>query len=612
MYNLENKNIRIKVDIVNRQFIFTDKRINKVWKTNPFSNSLNVSIKEYSTDYIHLSIQGEQQFFSVEMTLENEAELVYNITSSPDTIMDTFCFPPAIAAPNKKHYIVQTDSEGLLLPVDDSFYPADQQPFFRCSGGPGMAWIGMVDSNIESGYMHIVETPFDVDLCTERVDGLICFSPVWLSSLQKFSYPRKMRTVFFHKGGYVAQCKHYRPYAWKKHNITTLKSRVQQFPNMKKMLGSVHIYVWDDARTSRFLRKLKASGIDRALILWNSQHTPEPDATFSDTAKELGYSVGNQELLTDIIPESPSRAEKNAKVPYLLNYYPGQFDYLTAKKSDGTVYSNEFGNYTCPLAIREEMKKRIDTMMSRYQPETFFLDVYQANGLYECYDERHPLTREGYARSIVENCQYLEDTYGVYLGSEFGADYGASHGRYAYGMMTLQRTWFGSETVNPGSIYYIGSWRNNQRPSIMLSTRTATPEYHKYCINEYTRIPLYELVYHDAVATSWRWEDCNHHYPELWWKKDLFNILYGNLPLWSIDENCFDSYQHTFIESYKHVVPWLSEICYDEMINHRFLTNDHKIQETEFSSGKKVVVNFGEENYQYLDKIVTAHNYMCY
>ena len=89
-----------------------------------------------------------------------------------------------------------------------------------------------------------------------------------------------------------------------------------------------------------------------------------------------------------------------------------------------------------------------------------------------------------------------------------------------------------------------------------------------------------------------RWEDGNQHTPEIWWKKDLFNILYGSAPLWNLDRERWEAYKNTFIESYKRVCPWLQQIGYDEMVSHRFVTEDHKVQESVFSSGKKVVVNF--------------------
>lgn len=106
-----------------------------------------------------------------------------------------------------------------------------------------MAWLGMVDGALESGFMTIYETPYDAEVLLEKKDGLICFSTVWLGSLGKFSYDRRIRTIFFDRGGYVAQCKRYRRYSWEKNCVTTLKSRLDRFPSMEKMLGAVHVYV---------------------------------------------------------------------------------------------------------------------------------------------------------------------------------------------------------------------------------------------------------------------------------------------------------------------------------------------------------------------------------
>jgi hypothetical protein len=222
--------------------------------------------------------------------------------------------------------------------------------------------------------------------------------------------------------------------------------------------------------------------------------------------------------------------------------------------------------------------------------------VYQANGVFECYSDEHPLTREQFCQAVIKNHQIMEDKYNQYIGGEWGAEYVNAHVAYVHGMMTLQRTWWGSGIEKKGTIYYTGDWRSNPRPTQMIGTRVANDKYLKYSINEYTRIPLYELVYHDAVVTSWRWEDGNHHTPEIWWKKDLFNILYGSAPLWNLDRERWEEYKYTFIDSYKNVCPWLQQIAYDEMVSHRFVTPDHKIQESVFSSGKKVVVNFGDSD----------------
>jgi hypothetical protein len=76
--------------------------------------------------------------------------------------------------------------------------------------------------------------------------------------------------------------------------------------------------------------------------------------------------------------------------------------------------------------------------------------------------------------------------------------------------------------------------------------------------------------------------------------------------MWSLDKNRWDAYKYTFIQSYKNVCPWLQKVGYDELLSHRFVTEDHKVQATEFSSGKKVVVNFGDIDYEFNGQLIKA------
>ncbi len=187
--------------------------------------------------------------------------------------------------------------------------------------------------------------------------------------------------------------------------------------------------------------------------------------------------------------------------------YPGKYNELAARKNDGTIYFNQFGTTSCPEAIRPEIYRKVEAKLKEYPHETYFLDVYAANGLFECYSDEHRLTREQFTQEVIKNHQILEDKYNQYLGGEWGSEYLNAHVAYVHGMMTLQRTWWGPGIEKKGTIYYTGDWRSNPRPTQMVGTRVANDKYLKYSINEYTRIPLYELVYHDAVVTSWRWED---------------------------------------------------------------------------------------------------------
>ncbi|MBC7888457.1 MAG: hypothetical protein H7Z13_11255 [Ferruginibacter sp.] len=610
-WTISNASLEVRFDDQTGLLAVTDKRCNKIWQQSAYKEQFKVNSTVQKGNSLVVGITGAYSF-EVTFVLTATSALEISIKADAGMPVTELAFPGAFITPGKNHYLLDTDGGGFLLPADDTEYPLGNGRTFYCGGGTSMAWMGITDDKFETGYMAILETPFDAALRTKREGGLVTFSPVWLSSKEQFGYTRKLTYHFFDKGGYVAQCKKYREYIWKKNNVITLRENEIKTPALAKMIGAVHIYVWDNAREVSFAKELKQSGIEKAFFLWDANHVPYPETGYDDRLKELGYAAGVYELFTDLKLQDTIMRTTDDKGPmrFSLTSYPGLFYELAIKKKDGKTTSNQFGHTSNPVAIRPEMFKRIERELKEYSHESYFLDVYQANGLFECYSEKNPLTRQQFAEAVIKNYKMISEKYHQYMGGEWGADYLGSNSVYNHGMMTLQRTWFGSDVTKKGTIYWNGDWKSNPRPSQMLGTRVAPDKYLKYSINEFTRAPLYDLVYHDAVVSSWRWEDANHHTPEIWWKKDLFNILYGNAPLWNLDRDRWEAYKNTFIESYKNVCPWLQKIGYDEMVSHRFVTADHKVQETTFSSGKRAVVNFADTATIYEGKTIKAKGFL--
>ncbi|MDA3866548.1 MAG: DUF5696 domain-containing protein [Salinivirgaceae bacterium] len=596
-WTISDSNLEIRFDDQTALIRVTDKRCNKVWEQLVLTEQYTVKKTAKKDNSLIVSLTGKCNF-EASFTLTATSALEVSISADEKMAFDEISFPSAFKAPDKNHYVLITDSEGMLLPVSDTEYPMSGEKIYYCGGGMVMAWMGVTDTQFETGYMAILETPFDGTLRTKRENGMVTFEPVWVPTMGHFGYSRKLTYHFFDKGGYVAQCKTYREYAWKKNSVITLKEKQKRFPAIAKMLGCPHIYVWDNAREVSFAKEMKAAGVNKAFILWNPNHPPYPQSGYDTYLKELGYAAGVYELCTDIHMRDTAMYKVDETGPLRFRrtgVYPGLFNEIATKTKDGKTYSNQFGHTICPVAVRPELTKRIERELKEYPHESYFLDVYQANGMFECYSPKHRLDRRQYAAAIIENFKMIEDKYNQFMGGEWGSDFTGSSSIYAHGMMTIQRTWWGTESGNKNTIYYSGNWRNSSRPTQMLGSRVAPLKYLKYSISEKLRVPLFELVYHDAIVTSWRWEDANHHMPEIWWKKDLFNILYGSAPLWVIDRDRWVEWENTFIDSYNTICPWLQQIAYDEMVSHRFVTEDHKVQESVFSSGKKVMVNFGDE-----------------
>ncbi len=80
------------------------------------------------------------------------------------------------------------------------------------------------------------------------------------------------------------------------------------------------------------------------------------------------------------------------------------------------------------------------------------------------------------------------------------------------------------------------------------------------------------------------------------------NILYGTAPLIFmhpragnvIGSSARGKTLDRYLRTYRNVCGWHEKIGFDEMVDHRVLTRDRMVQETRFSSGWNVVVNFGQ------------------
>lgn len=600
---LRSECLQVSMDRNDAHLTVTDLRCGRQWEqaSDAAVRVLRASVKD---GCIKASLQGDFPF-EVCVSL-NDASVSYTISAPQDQPMDTLAFPSAIRVQDDSYYILETDGEGMLLAVNDLDYPCGDGIAYFCGGGLSMAWKGIVDANLDAGVQAVLETPFDACLRTfvQPSEGLLSFKTVWLANMQNFGYERKATFNFFDKGGYVAQAKKYREYVWKKNGVVSLKEQAQTYPVINDLVGSTQVFTWDDGRQESVLSQMQQKGIRSLFVFWDANHRPYPKPGYDNFIRSLGYRAGGYELFTDIHLCDTAMYVHDYLGPnrHRHGVYPGLFNELSARKADGGTYSNQFGTYICPATVKPYMYAKLDRMMSEYPHDAIFLDVYQANGLHECYSPDHRIDRRGYAESIIRNYKSIRERYNTVMGGEWGAEFAIPYSIFNQGMMTLQRPWWEGEMMDPGSEFFFGDWKNNERPSIHVTNCKAGPSYYKYCLNEAIRVPLYQLVYHDAVITTWRWEDGNPRYPELWHKKDLYNMLYGTVPYWSITKGLWEESMEKYISSNKMVTPWLREIGMDEMVSHEFLSEDRTLQKSVFSGGKAIIVDFVKGTFEIIEE----------
>jgi hypothetical protein len=197
------------------------------------------------------------------------------------------------------------------------------------------------------------------------------------------------------------------------------------------------------------------------------------------------------------------------------------------------------------------------------------------------------MTRTVSRKAKVDLLNYISEGCGLVTGSETGHDAAVPALHYFEGMMSL------------------GPYRvPNAGRKMQEILEDVPPRVAKFQTGHYYRLPLWELVYHDCVVSYWYWGDYNNKLPAVWDRRDLLNALYGTPPMFMFNRRIFDQYRDRFVESYRTATPVARATGYSEMLSHRWLTDDHAVQETSFANGVTVTVNFGTTAHTTPDGII--------
>jgi len=471
---------------------------------------------------------------------------------------------------------------GHVYPVDD--YPTTHT--YHAADRLDMPWIALCDLDKGFGWLMIIETSEDahVHFRHHAVGGRRLVAPqvIFVSSKRQFAYPRRVIHEFLPTGGYVAAAKAFRTYAKEKGLLVTLAEKLKKNPNLERLFGAPTI--WGDA-TLAFARQAKAAGVEKMLI--NGRSSPDQTAAIN----ALGYLTSEYDNYTDILP--PDK--------------PGQIDSQHAPLPDSAVLNADGTRMKawltfdkklqymkrCPALWKTTAEIVIPKVLREYPYLARFIDVTTAEGLYECFDPNHPLTKTQKRQCGVDLLSYVRSL-NLVVGGEHGIWWAVPHLDYIEGMMSGSPwfyPWPAGHLIRPKTKdqKFTGPWGNQH---------ASWEDYEKWGIGHRWRAPLWELVFHDCVVSTWYWGDTNDYLlqaaPEVTSKKDAFNILYGTIPMmWAIPEGAWHANREVFLRTYRNTCKLHEVVAGTEMLRHDFLTPDHAVQRTAFSDGTQVIVNFG-------------------
>jgi hypothetical protein len=584
---VHNASISVEADTGDGTLSVTDKRTQHTWQQKALirgkvteasqaADGIDFTWRQPGLDMdvrIRLRLDAEQPEFTLELSAEGN-------------LKGSLGFPHPFVSESGT-YLVIPMNEGISYPVDDE---SIKTRWLSAYGGHGtcMAFWGVTDG--QRGHMAIIETPDDATIQITRTEGKLCVAPRWDSQKGAFGYKRKLRYVFFDKGGHVAICKRYRSYIQEAGRFKTLAQKRNENPNVDLLIGAVNIWSWERDALS-FVREMKSLGIER--ILWSHRRSPPVIEAMNEIG---GVLTSRYDIYQDLMdPQIVKDQLRGVHPDWTQAGFPGDImlDPKGEPRRGWRVRGKDGQMYPCAvLCDKQALKHARDRVPDELKTHAYrcrFIDTTTASPWRECYHPDHPMTRSDSRHWKMELLRYMSEDMKLVTGSETGHDAAVPYVHYFEGMLSL------------------GPYRVPDAGRSMAKIWDEVPErVAKFQLGHKYRLPLWELVYHDCVVAQWYWGDYNNKLPALWDKRDLFNILYGTPPMFMFNRQVWKQYKDRFAQSYKNVCPAARAVGYAEMTDHRFLTPDRDVQQTTFANGVAITVNFGDKSYQLSDGVTIA------
>jgi hypothetical protein len=497
---------------------------------------------------------------------------------------EDLAFPFPWRAPSAEWRAVLPQKTGVMFRPADAANPKVLGRYWTFDGpGLTMPWYGL--SNLQAGLMVLFLTPEDsglqLGLTAAGGAGAFTTQPVWRPSLGTVRYPRKLQVRLLPEGGYVAMAKRYRQHLIERGEFVTLRQKAVRRPAVAKLMGAmdVHLRAPSPDEQRALVEYLEGLGVAKMFLNTGG------DAALIAWMKARGHLVGSYRIYTDIHPpqgDRPARGEI-----YSRGYPDDAYTLPDGGPTRGFGFSEtRRTTYRSSVLQMPLMAEMVPPLLHENGYEAIFLDVTGSLPLKEDYHPQRLLDRAADRAQRRALLQYTA-AQNVVTGTEDGQSWTAPDVDYFEGMNMPRR--FG---------YMPGITVGNFAQSFDLNA-----EYKQIDLNEAVRVPLWDLVYHDSVVSTWRWNFGRNRYsdPAYWEKHDLLEILLGNMPIFLLNADLARRHGARLAQTYRDVCTWQGRVGWDELVDHRALTPDRAVQESRFSSGWAVTVNFSERAYQMSD-----------
>ncbi|WP_330479362.1 glycoside hydrolase [Streptomyces platensis] len=486
--------------------------------------------------------------------------------------------------------------EGLSLPVDDPLWNSAGDGLdgltLPMTGDLNMPFWGY--SSGRTGASYLAPTDVGTSLSVASRDGRL-----QATGVHEFSHREQTLdyTVTFAltDGSPIATAKDYRRWLIEHDELHTLKEKAQQSPEISKLSGAFHAYLFGTGRTATAMNKLKAAGVDRMLVSWDADFTPMP-ADAIHAAQSNGYLAAPYDTWANAQPPETADAP-TSKWPAPV------WDEACVRDAEGKIVTG-FGGRGCYVSSQamaqaepehHYLANRIATM-SAAGPKAYFLDVDAASALFTDYSPDHPMNQKQDRRNRLERMGWLSQRYHFVVGSEKAAGWASEAVAYSHGSATVNMAKYWPFLRNREE--WGGYWPP-ERPTGVFKPATMPDALRTTMFAPAYRAPLYATVLHDSVVNVDRPELTYYKINGVQRDRALLAMIAANPLNFALDQQVIDEKAAEIAALQRAFKPLHKATFNLPLTKFRYLGDGTQVQRSTFGDDTAVVTaNFGETAYR--------------
>ncbi|QHW33579.1 glycoside hydrolase [Paenibacillus rhizovicinus] len=362
---------------------------------------------------------------------------------------------------------------------------------------------------------------------------------------------------------------------------------------------------WGQADSTDLIKDMHGAGIDHAWIGLPNWADGLLNPQLVDEANKSGYLIAPYDSYHSI-HETQDINWNTASFPD-----PALYENATITRKDGSKVSGFLGqgrklNPTLSLPLVQQRVAGI--LQDGVAYNSWFIDCDATGEIYDDYSPAHITTQQQDLNARLARLGYMANDKRMVVGSEGGNDYASGVIAFAQGIESPVIAWSDPDMrEKKDSPYYVGGYyAPTGIPDRYGKPVPIKPLYESVYVDPAYSLPLYKLVYNDAVITTNHWEWGSDKIKGDEQERMLYELLYNVPPLYHLDRAAWDQEKSSIVAFLNVWSPFHEQAVKQEMSGFSILSSDRLVQSAKYGSELSVTVNFSDHDYKAGAEVIPA------